>query len=177
MKRAPAAMAGVAGMEGMGGGAGGVMGGILGGIGNGPAPVVRLPRPRRLPSRPASSPGNKLGGMTSAVSSHCQGRPHPGNGGSSGNNFQGRHNRKSSRRQRSADAAAGRHGSGEDLALQTLSAQWRAGRGGNAGQRGLHPRRLMPGSIRFSGSAGGHRRQPPCFVQFPSRYSLGGKIQ
>jgi protein TonB len=44
---APPSMAGVAGMEGMGGGtAGGVMGGILGGLGSGP--VVKAAPPKKL---------------------------------------------------------------------------------------------------------------------------------
>ena len=58
---APPAMAGVSGMEGMGGGTpGGVMGGILGGIGNAPAPVVKRPPPKKLSISSGVMAGNLL---------------------------------------------------------------------------------------------------------------------
>jgi protein TonB len=60
----PQAMAGVAGMDGSGGGAGGVMGGILGGIGTGPAPVVKAAAPKKINVSAGVIAGNKLGGMT-----------------------------------------------------------------------------------------------------------------
>ena len=60
----PPAMAGVAGMDGSGGGAGGVMGGILGGIGTGPAPVVKAAAPKKINVSAGVIAGNKLGGMT-----------------------------------------------------------------------------------------------------------------
>jgi protein TonB len=45
---APPSVGGVAGMEGMGGGAaGGAIGGILGGVGNAPAPVVKAAPPQK----------------------------------------------------------------------------------------------------------------------------------
>jgi protein TonB len=57
--------AGVAGMEGMGGGsAGGVMGGILGGIGSGPAPVVKAAAPKKIAVSAGVIAGNKLSGAT-----------------------------------------------------------------------------------------------------------------
>jgi protein TonB len=56
---APPAMAGVSGMEGMGGGsAGGVMGGILGGIGTGPA--VKAAPPKKLSISSGVMAGNLL---------------------------------------------------------------------------------------------------------------------
>ena len=56
---APPSMAGVAGMEGMGGGtAGGVMGGILGGLGTGP--VVKAAPPKKLSISSGVMAGNLL---------------------------------------------------------------------------------------------------------------------
>jgi protein TonB len=56
---APPSMAGVAGMEGMGGGtAGGVMGGILGGIGSGP--TVKAAPPKKLSISSGVMAGNLL---------------------------------------------------------------------------------------------------------------------
>jgi protein TonB len=61
---APPAMAGVSGMEGMGGGsAGGVMGGILGGIGNGPA-IVKAAPPKKLSISSGVMAGNLLEKVT-----------------------------------------------------------------------------------------------------------------
>jgi protein TonB len=57
---APPSMAGVSGMEGMGGGtAGGVMGGILGGIGTGPA-IVKAAPPKKLSISSGVMAGNLL---------------------------------------------------------------------------------------------------------------------
>ena len=57
---APPAMAGVSGMEGMGGGTpGGVMGGILGGIGSGPA-IVKAAPPKKLSISSGVMAGNLL---------------------------------------------------------------------------------------------------------------------
>jgi protein TonB len=56
---APPAMAGVSGMEGMGGGTpGGVMGGILGGVGSGP--VVKAAPPKKLSISSGVMAGNLL---------------------------------------------------------------------------------------------------------------------
>jgi protein TonB len=60
---APPAMAGVSGMEGMGGGTpGGVMGGILGGVGSGP--VVKAAPPKKLSISSGVMAGNLLDKVT-----------------------------------------------------------------------------------------------------------------
>jgi protein TonB len=57
---APPAMAGVSGMEGMGGGTpGGVMGGILGGVGSGP-PIVKAAPPKKLSISSGVMQGNLM---------------------------------------------------------------------------------------------------------------------
>jgi protein TonB len=61
----PPSMGGVAGMDGMAGGAaGGVMGGILGGIGSGPAPVVKAAAPKKIAVSAGVIAGNKLSGTS-----------------------------------------------------------------------------------------------------------------
>jgi protein TonB len=60
---APPSMAGVSGMEGMGGGTpGGVMGGILGGLGTGPAPKVQAATPKKVAVSSGVMAGNRIGG-------------------------------------------------------------------------------------------------------------------
>jgi len=59
----PPAMAGVAGMEGMGSGsANGVMGGILGGMGTG-GPTVKAAPPKRIAVSAGVIAGNRIGGV------------------------------------------------------------------------------------------------------------------
>jgi hypothetical protein len=118
---APPAMAGVSGMEGMGGGTpGGVMGGILGGIGTGRRSSRQRPQEaEHLVRRHGRQPARK---DHTAVSGDRQSGPHSGNRRFAGHDFQGRRDPKPQSRQRSSDAAASSPGCSPFLALQTISA-------------------------------------------------------
>ena len=129
---APPTMAGVAGMSGMGSGSG-VPGGVMGGIGNAPAPVVKVAPPKG-PQRVSSGvmPVSKISRRARRSIRRLRRRRTFGCGGAARHHLEAGHDQESDSDQRAGDAADSGHGSGTELAVQAISVERRAHRGGNA---------------------------------------------
>ena len=93
-----------------------------------------------------------------------------GHRGTAGDHLQAGNHRRSARRQRTGHVAAGGDGCGQDMALQALPAQQRAGGSGDHGQRDLHPGWMrnisgslpaLAGSIAFTSNANFRKSRIP----------------
>ena len=112
---------------------------VIGSIGTGPAVTVRQAPRKTLSISSGVMAGNLIQKDYAPVPRHSQDNPHPGNRSAAGNDLQSRLDPEPQGHQRSCDAAASSSGCCSYLAVQTLSSQRRARRGGNYGQRSVHP--------------------------------------
>ncbi len=135
----PSSGFGVAGMEGLGGSNSGVIGSVFG---SGNAPKVKAEAPKKVNISGGVAAGMLLQKTVPLYPPIAKAARVSGTVVLAGNYFQDGHHRKPACDQRARHVAAVGHGCCEILALPALPAQRRTRRGGNHGQRSLHPWRL-----------------------------------
>jgi hypothetical protein len=113
-------------------------------IGNAAPPQVHVAPLRRLVISSGVMAGNKLSGAEPRYPNDCDCSARAGHGCACSDHIENRHDRESPRGKRAPYAGDGGRAGGANVALSALSAERRAGGGGDNGARPLSPRRVAP---------------------------------